>query len=129
MMNKLIAIEGDAYICLTNNLEQISLCGSLTEIYLQNKPESLIIDMSKYDFFPDDSDLSKYNIIDYFELCEMKAYILSKNSILLRLYKKSDDEDDFIGYSIEYNELLKIAKDILIRYKNCIKILVKEQQI
>jgi len=111
-MNRLIAMEGDAFVSLTDDFEQISLCGSLTEIYFDNKQESLIIDMTKYNFTPDDNDLLKYNIVDYFELCEMKAYIISNKSILLRLYKKFD-EDDFIGYSIEYNELLKIAKDIL----------------
>jgi len=115
MLETLIAIEGDAIISLTDNYDRIMFCGSLTDVYFVSKPPHYILDTSRYNFKPDDYDLHKYKIVDHFDLCEMKVYIISSNTLLLRYYEKKD-EDNFIGFSIDYNELLKIAKNILCKY-------------
>jgi len=110
--------EGIAFMSLCENNSKILIAGSLTNSSFWELPPSFVVDITKYRLDPNNEDLHNNSIEDYKRDCELKVDIISNNSICLRLYKKDDRngaEDDIIGFHIDEDELLKIAKKYLTR--------------
>lgn len=107
--------EGIAYIALTNDLSQILITASLNQsVYHSMTCKYKIINITKYSSIkPDIRALHYYNITNFNQQIELKADIISHNSISLRLYKKNNDEidceDNIIPFVISVKQLKEIA--------------------
>jgi len=111
--------NGCAIMILTNNLTDIMISGSIVnEIYDIVLSKYKIINMNKHIIHPDEDDLQMHDINDYKEECELKADIISNNTIIVRLYKKDleyETEDNNIGFIIQIKVLFNIAREVLIQ--------------
>lgn len=107
------ATEGVIYVCLNKRLDGISICGSLDDAYFYDLPSIFrVVDMRVYNINPSPDYLILHEISDHKTECELKADIISDFSLTLRLYKIDTEygyEDSIVGFSVGFDELLKIA--------------------
>jgi hypothetical protein len=121
MTDKINCKDGIAHISLCRNNTDILVCGSLVNASYWTLPSFKILTMGEFKIQPNNEDCKDNNIINYMLECELKVDIISSNSIYLRLYKKDfedDDEGTTIGFSINTEELLKIAQCVLYNIHN-----------
>lgn len=114
--------QGIAFISMysTTMSNESYIMGSLTNAVYDYLPPSIILNKAECKIIPNEDSLLEYDIIDsdsYEWECELKLDIMSKNSICLRLYVicSCGHEGDTIGFKIEQDELIRLAKKYLVK--------------